>query len=444
GQIRSGLGEARTGLSRLATDVTDPLQDHLERAWQDLKAMTTGKSDPFYDDVAEEVGYSLALVSGRCPDTTGIGFSPQEQPCEPGERVAPGYDGLSPTLRQVASGLGRAQDGLDQVDGGLEQLAEGLSAAQPQIARLADGVGLMIGGLDLIIPGLGQLHRGLVVGFAQAEKAGLLPSSADTSDVALSAALVNAFPKLKEQLEFFVGDGAKATRLFITLDREPYQTRALDTTQEIRDASTLSLAKTSLADAPVFISGSSAFFSDVRDIQQSDMVLIIWAVIVGIFIVLALLLRSLVSPFYLVLTVLLSYGATVGIATMVFQGLFHQEALVWWLPPFLFVMLVALGADYNIFLMSRIREEAQKTDTRDAVGRGLALTGHVITSAGMILAGTFGALMFAPLKGMVQIGFATFVGILLDTFVVRSMLVPSIAVLLGRWNWWPSKRAQRA
>jgi len=108
------------------------------------------------------------------------------------------------------------------------------------------------------------------------------------------------------------------------------------------------------------------------------------------------------------------------------------------------VMLVALGADYNIFLTSRIREEAQKTDTREAVGRGLALTGHVITSAGLILAGTFAALMFAPLKGLIQIGFATTIGILLDTFVVRSLMVPSIAVLLGRWNWWPSKRAQRA
>jgi RND superfamily putative drug exporter len=444
GQIRAGLGEARSGLSRLASDVTDPLQNHLERAWQDLKAMTTGKTDAAYRDLAERVGTSLALVSGRCPDTTGIGFTPQEQPCEPGERVEPGYDGLSPTLREVASGLGRAQEGLDQVDGGLAQLAEGLAGAEPQIERLADGVRRMIGGLDLIIPGLGRLHRGLVVGFAQAEEAGLLPSGPPEGDFALTAALVNAFPKLKAQLGFFMGDGAKATRLFITLDREPYETRALDSTREIRDAAELSLSETSLEDSPIAISGSSAFFSDVRDIQQSDMVLIIWAVILGIFIVLALLLRSLVSPLYLVLTVLLSFGSTVGITTIVFQGFFGQEALVWWLPPFLFVILVALGADYNIFLMSRIREEAEKTDTRDAVGRGLALTGHVITSAGLILAGTFAALMFAPLKGLVQVGFATTVGILLDTFVVRSLLVPSIAVLLGRHNWWPSRRAQRA
>jgi putative drug exporter of the RND superfamily len=445
-QIRDGLGEARDGLGRLAADVAEPTQDNLERAWEDLRASTVAKSDPVYQDLAERVGTALALVSGRCPDTTGVGLpllTVNEQPCEPGQPIEPGYDGLSASLREVADGIGRAQDGLTQVDGGLSELAEGLRAAGPGIDQLRDGVDQMVGGLNLIIPGLGRLHRGLVVGFAQAEKAGLLPSGTE-GDFALTATLVNAFPKLKEQLSFFVDDSARATRLFITLDRPPYEVKALDTTAEINRTSELSLSKTSLEDADLYLSGSSAFFSDVRDIQQADMVLIIWVVILGVFLVLVGLLRSLISPLYLVVTVLLSYGATMGIATIVFQGFLGHDALVWWLPPFLFVILVALGADYNIFLMSRIREEAQKTDTRNAVGQGLALTGHVITSAGLILAGTFAALMFAPLRGLLQIGFATTVGILLDTFVVRSLLVPSIAVLLGRHNWWPSKRAQRA
>ena len=447
GQIREGLGEARDGVSRLASEIADPAQDNLERAWEDLRASTTAKGDPVYQDLAERVGTALALVSGRCPDPTGVGvpvLTVNEHPCTPGERIEPGYDGLAPSLREVASGLGRAIDGLGQVDAGLAELADGLSSAEPQIARLRDGVGQMLGGLDLIIPGLGRLHRGLVAGFAQAEEAGLIPSGGPEGDFALTATLVNAFPKLREQLSFFVDESATATRLFVTLDREPYETRALDTTDEIVAATELSLAKTSLEDARVTVSGSSAFFHDVRALQQGDMPIIISAVILGIFLILVALLRSLIAPVYLVLTVLLSFAATMGITTIVFQGFLGHDALVWWLPPFVFVILVALGADYNIFLTSRIREEAQKTDTREAVGRGLALTGHVITSAGLILAGTFAALMFAPMTGLVQIGFATTVGILLDTFVVRSLMVPSIAVLLGRWNWWPSKRAQRA
>ncbi len=178
------------------------------------------------------------------------------------------------------------------------------------------------------------------------------------------------------------------------------------------------------------------------DVSQRDFLKIIIAVIVAIFLIFVLLLRSLAAPVYLVLTVLLSFLCTLGLTTLVFQGLLGEEGIVFWVIPLLFVMLVALGADYNIFLMSRIREEAEGKETRAAVARGLSLTGGVITSAGLILAGTFAALMSAPLTGLVQAGFATTVGILLDTFVVRSMLVPSIAVLIGRGNWWPSARAK--
>jgi RND superfamily putative drug exporter len=160
--------------------------------------------------------------------------------------------------------------------------------------------------------------------------------------------------------------------------------------------------------------------------------------------VLALLLRSAVAPFYLVATVLLSFASTLGLAVLVFQGILGKDGLVWWLPIFLFVVLVALGADYNIFLMGRIREEAGRMETRRAVIAGLSATGHVITSAGLILAGTFAALLAAPLAGMVQMGFAATAGILVDTFIVRSLMVPSIAMLIGSGSWWPSARAQEA
>jgi RND superfamily putative drug exporter len=167
------------------------------------------------------------------------------------------------------------------------------------------------------------------------------------------------------------------------------------------------------------------------------------AVILGVFLVLVLLLRSLLAPLYLVLTVLLSFAATLGLTSIVFEGILGEEGLVWWLPVFLFVTLVALGADYNIFLMGRIREEAHTTDTRQAVATGLAATGHVITSAGLILAGTFAALLAAPFEGMVQLGFAATMGLLIDTFVVRSLLVPAIAVLAGSASWWPSARSRQ-
>ena len=177
----------------------------------------------------------------------------------------------------------------------------------------------------------------------------------------------------------------------------------------------------------------------MNDLGNSDFRLIIAALMAGIFIVLAILLRSVVAPFYLLATVLASYAATMGVTVAVFQGLLGAAGLPFYLPPFLFVILVALGADYNIFIISRIREEADAGHTiTEATARGLVLTGPVITSAGLILAGTFGALVLAPLPDLRQIGFAVAFGVLLDTFLVRSILVPATTVLLGRWAFWPS------
>jgi RND superfamily putative drug exporter len=176
----------------------------------------------------------------------------------------------------------------------------------------------------------------------------------------------------------------------------------------------------------------------MRQISNDDFRLIVIVIVAAIFAVLALLLRSLVAPLYLLATVILSYAATMGITVAVFQGLVGDAGITFWLAPFLFVILVALGADYNIFIMSRIREEADAGhEIHDAVSRGLTLTGRVITSAGIILAGTFAALLLAPLPNLRQIGFGVTVGILIDTSVVRSMLVPAATMLLGRWAFWP-------
>lgn len=456
--MRSGVGRIREGLlfggaamERLAEQVAVPTQANLERAWEDLRRSTIAKTDPVYPDLAERVGTALALVTGRCPDPTGVAppvVSPEGQRCRPGEQLRAGYQGLAHALFQGAAGAEQAAAGLVLIDGGLVRLEQGLKAAAGGAAgdlasgleRLRTATDQMVGGLDRIIPGLDGLRRGLHAGVDMTKRLGL--ASPPAGGFALSASLVEAFPQIKKQLGLLVADRGTATRLFITLDRPGYEYAALETAREIKSLARLSLSRTALDDADLFLSGTSALLADVDDVSQRDFRKIVMAVIVAIFVIFVLLLRSLAAPVYLVLTVLLSFLCTLGLTTMVFQGLLGHEGIVFWVIPLLFVMLVALGADYNIFLMSRIREEAEGKETRIAVARGLALTGGVITSAGLILAGTFAALISAPLKGLVQAGFATTVGILLDTFVVRSLLVPSIAVLVGRANWWPSARAK--
>jgi RND superfamily putative drug exporter len=166
---------------------------------------------------------------------------------------------------------------------------------------------------------------------------------------------------------------------------------------------------------------------------------IVW-VLLGILVVLILLLRALVAPIYLILTILLSYGATLGIVRLVFTDLLGGAGVTWWVPIFMFVMLVALGMDYNIFLMGRVKEEVGRLPNREGTARAVSRTGGIITSAGIIMAGTFAAMMASSILGLVQIGFAVAVGVLLDTFVVRTAMVPALVTLLGRWSWWPRRQ----
>lgn len=152
-----------------------------------------------------------------------------------------------------------------------------------------------------------------------------------------------------------------------------------------------------------------------------------------------LLLRSILAPILLVATTVLSFGTAMGVSALVFNHLFDFPGADPAVPLFGFVFLVALGIDYNIFLMTRVREESLQHGTQEGVVRGLAVTGGVITSAGLVLAATFAALGVIPILFLAQIAFIVAFGVLLDTFVVRTVLVPALALDLGKVIWWPSK-----
>jgi RND superfamily putative drug exporter len=197
--------------------------------------------------------------------------------------------------------------------------------------------------------------------------------------------------------------------------------------------------------AAAHVGGPTATSADVQAATTEDFKLVGLITVMGVFVVLALLLRSLVAPLYLVGSVLLSFGTTLGVATLIFQGLLGQDGLNYLVPLIVFVLLVALGSDYNIFLMSRVREESAVRDLRAGITIASARTGTVITSAGIILAGTFAALTVAPLQVLQQVGLTVALGVLIDTLIVRSLLIPALTTLIGERAWWPSRRrsAQR-
>ncbi len=186
------------------------------------------------------------------------------------------------------------------------------------------------------------------------------------------------------------------------------------------------------------VGGNSAATLDVQNASVHDRNLIIPIVLLVIFVVLALLLRALIAPLLLIVTVVLSFGATLGVCGFFFRHVFHFAGADQSFPLYAFVFLVALGIDYNIFLMTRVREESLVHGTRVGILRGLTVTGGVITSAGVVLAATFSALAVLPLVFLAEIGFSVAFGVLLDTIVVRSILVPALASDIGPAIWWPS------
>jgi len=214
-----------------------------------------------------------------------------------------------------------------------------------------------------------------------------------------------------------------------------YQPDSADAEKVVKDLR-VSLAE---VDSSVLVGGETAISLDTNETAQADLTKIIPIVLAVIFIILMLLLRSIVAPLLLIFSVVVSFGATLGVSALVFNNLFNFPGADASVPLFGFVFLVALGIDYNIFLMTRVREETLQLGTRPGILRGLAVTGGVITSAGVILAATFAALGVIPILFLVQLAFIVAFGVILDTILVRSLLVPAMAYDIGRKIWWPSK-----
>lgn len=456
-ELRAGLVEAQDAAQRLHDDVAVPAEQAIRSAWATLfEDFTVGRADPAYRDALEEVGQAYGRITGEDPRT--------------GAQVDPSYAGLPEALDRLAGGLGDAVEGTDQLDDGLGrlgdglwqlddglarleeglvQLRDGLADAAPGVAQLADGIDRLRDGAQQLEAGADELRRRLAEGAARVREvdlASLVPAlgGEQAGPFLVTAGLLDALPEIRDELDLFLAADDTRTRVFVGLATDPFANEAVAAVEDIRALAEVSLRESPLEDATVRVTGITAFFDAVDDTADADLPLLVAAVVLGVFLVLVLLLRALVAPIYMVVTVLLSFAAALGLTAILFMGVLGQAGLVWWLPPFLFVLLVALGADYNIYLMSRVREEADTKPTRQAVADAARSTGGVITSAGLILAGTFAALMVAEVESLVQMGFATTVGILLDTFVVRSLLVPSLATLLGRHNWWPSRRSRAA
>ncbi|HEX5712902.1 MAG TPA: MMPL family transporter [Solirubrobacterales bacterium] len=233
-----------------------------------------------------------------------------------------------------------------------------------------------------------------------------------------------------------VASGPPGTLVQATLEPNPYSTDAFDLIDPIREAA-------HEADPGAVVGGPTAIEFDVRDAASWDSMVIPPIILLVVFLILIGLLRAVAAPLVLIGTVILSFLAALGVGYFFFDVVFGFPGSDPSLPLFAFVFLVALGVDYNIFLVARAREETIKHGSEQGMLRALAVTGGVITSAGIVLAGTFSVLAVLPLTFLTELGFVVAFGVLLDTFLVRSVLVPSIALSLGDKFWWPSALSKR-
>jgi RND superfamily putative drug exporter len=371
--------------------------------------------------------------------------------------VAARDDGSVAEINQLAGqlrGVGGGQTltaTVNQLNGALAKFTKALSAlgldkpggAQAGLTdlrrganRLADGSRQVSGGVDQLVDQVKVISAGL-----NEASAFLLTMRHDAAGSTMAgfnipAQVLNAV-EFQKAAEAFVSPDGHSVRYLVQTKLNPFSPGAMDQVNTISDIARGAQPNTTLSDASISMGGFPAALRDTRDYYERDIRFIIVATLIVVLLTLTVLLRSIVAPVYLVGTVVLSYFAAIGIGVLTFQVILGQE-LHWSVPPLAFVVLVAVGADYNMLFVSRMRDESPHS-IRYGIIRTLSSTGGVITAAGLIFAASVGGLLFSSIGIVIQGGFVIGVGILLDTFVVRTITVPAIAALVGRANWWPSR-----
>ncbi len=312
-----------------------------------------------------------------------------------------------------------------------------LNNVQKGANSLAEGSKQVADGVDQLVEQIQRMGGGL----AQAS-AFLMSLNQDATTPAMSGFYVppTAFgiEDFKKAAQLFISPDGHTVRYLIQPDGNPFSVEAMDQVNAIIATAEGAQPNTTLSDAEVSIVGYPVILRDTRDFYNHDIRLIVMATIFVVLLILVVLLRAIVAPLYLILSVIVSYLAALGIGVAFFELLLGQQ-LHWSVPGLAFIILVAVGADYNMLLISRIREESPH-GLRLGVIRTVGATGGVITAAGCIFAATMFGLLFSSISTMVQAGFVVGVGLLLDTFVVRTITVPAAATLIGNANWWPSRK----
>jgi len=398
------------------------------------------------DGTLNEIANLCTLLEEIPSDPTAL---PAEQPMPviPGKEkpgpltTIPGNQTMIPGTPPTPGGMGPALDSISQslqaagitnpadLESQLTQLQQGIDLLSVASRQVADGVALLVDQTKKLGVGLDQASSFLLA----------MKRDANTQSMAgfyIPGQILNG-EEFRKAAAIFISPDGRSARFLVQSKLNPFSSEAMDQVNEILAASRGAQPNTTLADASIGMTGLTVTLRDTRDYYYQDLRTIVVTTILVVLAVLIVLLRALVAPLYLIVSVIVSYLSALGMGVMLFQFILGQE-LHWSVPGLTFIILVAVGADYNLLLISRIRDESPH-GIRSGVIRTVGQTGGVITAAGLIFAASMIGLQFSSITTLVQIGFIIATGILLDTFLVRTVTVPATAVLVGKANWWPSK-----
>ncbi len=412
GRISGLLGELtrmqeQLSGSRPPTDVNAILA-RADSVLAGLEASPACHADQVCNNAREQL---QRLVASR-DNNFGRGVSTQQLRTLLGSAVQT-LRALNPTqLQQQLAGL---EQGANALANGSQRIAAGVRALTDQTKQLG---GSLAEASELLLSMKNNASQPGMSGFYVPQQA------MNSSDFQAMASA-------------FVSPDGHSVRYLVQSKLEPFDSKAMDQTTAIADTARSAQSNTSLSDASIAMTGMTPIYTEMRDYYNHDLWFIVVMTIAIVFLILAVLLRAIVAPLYLIATVVISYLSALGIGVVAFQLIGGQD-LAWSVPGMAFIVLVAVGADYNLLLISRIRDESPR-GLRSGVIRTVGTTGGVITSAGLIFAASMFGMLFGSISTMVQAGFVIGAGLLLDTFLVRTVTVPALAVLMGRGNWWPSR-----
>lgn len=454
GDLQAGVGGLSTGTdqasagSAMLQEGTTQLADGLDFAVAQTAIAVTGLGQAY---IALQLSATCALEPICSAARAGVGqiYLAERDQLLPGLRqaaaaarlIADGQTSLSDGLRQLDAGLARARSGADQLTAGQGTLSHGLIGLATGAGQVADGSGRIAEGTRQSAAAARELHDGLA---AAARYLREMHDQAGGSPTAAGFFIPAAFldnPDFAATSGLLLAQDGRTARYMILGDTWPFQRASITRSERVLETAKDSLATTALKGATVRSTGQAAFNRDLQRLSQIDFLRTAAVALVVVLLILLLLLRAPLVAAFLVATVILSYGAAIGIGVLIWQELLHAD-LDWTMPTIAFILLVSVGADYNLLLMKRVQEFADAgAGARRSIAQAVASTGSVITTAGIIFAASMFALVVSGIVAMSQMGTMVGIGLLLDTFVVRTLVVPSGAALMGDALWWPRRTA---